>query len=127
MVGMCGRVVTFPNVPVSEHLYFYNLFHMKKYKHLYYCKNCMLNFETEKPAKSCTRCHQAEFIELFPKDFMKEDYSVFLEKLRFGKMKGIYRKPKMPKMAVPKSDLPRRAKIWFHYMTSKPQEELPSK
>jgi len=126
MVGMCGRVISFDNIPVSERLYFYFLFHRKKYKHLYYCKNCVLNFETQKPAEKCTRCSHTEIIELHPKDFLKSDFQIKMPKIR-------YKTPAMPKIRydvrgrLPKTDIAERTKVWFqHFASPKGKEELPT-
>jgi rubredoxin len=129
MVGMLGRTVSFPNVSVGDAVYPYFLFHRAKYKHLYLCKNCTLNFETQKPARECTRCHQSEFIELYPKDFLKSDYGEWLADLRSKFVKTSiyttpkkYSLPKLPKITLKKPDI-RIDKIRWHA----DKEELPTK
>ncbi|MBI5061018.1 MAG: hypothetical protein HZB67_01770 [Candidatus Aenigmarchaeota archaeon] len=124
MVGLCGREIEFSSIPVSERLYFYNLFHKNKYKHLYYCRKCVLNFESMKPAAACSRCGGGEIVELHPKNFMKSDMQLLKE--FFGKVRTRtkYKLPTMkarikkPSLCIPNLNI---------RMPSSQKEELPTR
>lgn len=52
--------------PISEYLYDYHLF--RKTQHLlYYCRECIRNFDTPERVEKCPRCNHANVIEL-PKE-----------------------------------------------------------
>lgn len=65
MVDMCFHETECPNRPHGEHFYFYHLW-CRKFRHLYYCKNCVRNFQTREEMKCCKYCG-GDIIELLPK------------------------------------------------------------
>ncbi|MEM7813744.1 MAG: hypothetical protein QW548_02485 [Candidatus Aenigmatarchaeota archaeon] len=52
--------------PISEYLYDYHLAR-KAQRYLYYCRECVRNFDAKSRAERCPKCGQASIIEL-PKE-----------------------------------------------------------
>ncbi len=123
MVGMCSRATEFSAIPVSERLYFHHLFRKGKYKHLYYCKSCVLNFQSAKPAAECSRCHGSMIVELHPRDFTKSQYDLagIARQIKAGFPQLKIKKPAirnpLPSMKYPRIGIP----------LSHDREELPTR
>ena len=56
--------------PISEYLYEYNLFR-KPQRFLYYCRECIRNFDAAERIEKCPKCGRTSVIEL-PKDLRLE-------------------------------------------------------
>ena len=64
--------------PISEYLKVYHDAR-KEYKYLYFCKRCILNFDTKERTSRCNRCNKTSVVEL-PKEAPFEKQEKFLEK-----------------------------------------------
>lgn len=59
--------------PISDYLYDYHSFR-KSHRFLYYCRECIRNFDTTERVEKCPKCNQKSVIEL-PKDTRLEHKS----------------------------------------------------
>ncbi|MBI2584085.1 MAG: hypothetical protein HYW25_05430 [Candidatus Aenigmarchaeota archaeon] len=103
--------------PVSEYLYFYHK-HRKNFKYLYYCKNCIINFDAKERAKNCEKCGGDNIVELPKETELKGKKKMGIRDMIEGVKTGIYNDKQQRAIFKGKPDVHLlRLKILFHYLT----------
>ena len=109
--------------PASEYLYVYNRAR-KEYRHLYYCRHCVINFDVKERTTKCEKCGNESVVEL-PKevDFGGNRIEEAGNKLIGRIMEDVraFRSARnVPRRKGPDVQL-LRLRILFHYLTVFPK------
>jgi len=109
--------------PISEYLYDYHLTR-KKQRFLFYCRECIRNFDTTERIEKCPKCGHNSVLEL-PKDtrLAHRRGTKKYGKESFGKDLAKTRKELFAMLAALQHAL-WRAKIAMYYFSTPIQEEL---